>query len=851
MIDRIKRIIGPVLSVVLFVAALWMLHHELRLYHFHEIAGYIKSISAWRILAAAGLTFLSYSVMTGYDTLAIRYIRHPLAYRKIGLASFTGYAFSNNIGLSMLAGASVRYRLYSAWGFTTFEIAQVVAFCSLTFWLGFLVLGGLVFVIEPTALPSAFHIPFGSMHILGFVMLGIACAYAGFSFSKKKILKIRDFELQMPPTALISLQIGVAVLDWILAGSVLFVLLGPLEGKSFFSFLQIFMLAQFSGLISQVPGGMGIFESVTVVLLSARHPAALIFASLLVYRVIYYWLPLAVAVLLLGGQEVVRHKAMSLRLIEIFGRWVSPVLPQVLGIAAMVGGSVLLFSGAIPALEDRLDFLKFILPLPLIEFSHFIGSIAGMGLILLGRGLQRRLDVAWVLTLALLVGGIFSSLFKGLDYEEAIILALIGAGLLPNRRYFYRKSSLFNERFNAGWGAAILIIVSASIWLGLIAYRHVEYTHSLWWQFAFSGNISRFLRGTIGAISLALFFAMYLLFRPMSARHHKPEPDELEKAEAIVRESTDTAGNLSLLGDKSFIFSENNRAFIMYGVEGRNWISMGDPVGPLEEWPELAWRFRELADKNGGRTVFYEAGHENLYIYLDMGLSLIKIGEEARVSLSEFSLEGGHRKMFRNTKNKLEKEGCRFALMTPEEVAANVNEFKEISDAWLAEKNAVEKKFSLGSFSFEYIQRFPAAVVYFDNKLVAFANLWQGADLEELSTDLMRYRPRAPHGVMEYLFIQTMLWGKQQGYKWFNLGMAPLSGLENRNLAPIWNRLGSFIFQHGENFYNFQGLRQYKEKFNPVWRPKYLASPGGIATPQVFAGLLGLISGGIKGIVSK
>ena len=117
--------------------------------------------------------------------------------------------------------------------------------------------------------------------------------------------------------------------------------------------------------------------------------------------------------------------------------------------------------------------------------------------------------------------------------------------------------------------------------------------------------------------------------------------------------------------------------------------------------------------------------------------------------------------------------------------------------------------------------------------------------------DLMRYQPGAPQGVMEYLFIQMMLWGEANGYKWFNMGMAPLSGLENRNLAPLWNRLGSFVFRYGENFYNFQGLRQYKEKFDPVWQPKYLASPGGIALPQVFAGLAGLISGGIKGVVSK
>ena len=152
MITKIKPFIGPALSVFLFGAAGWLLHNELRTFHFHEILGYIRDIPSVRIWAASGLTILSYLVMTGYDTFALKYIHHPLSYHKIGLASFIGYSFSNNIGLSMIAGASVRYRLYSAWGLSTFEIAQVVAFCTLTLWLGFLLLGGIVFIIEPMAL---------------------------------------------------------------------------------------------------------------------------------------------------------------------------------------------------------------------------------------------------------------------------------------------------------------------------------------------------------------------------------------------------------------------------------------------------------------------------------------------------------------------------------------------------------------------------------------------------------------------------------------------------------------------------------------------------------------------------
>ena len=138
-----------------------------------------------------------------------------------------------------------------------------------------------------------------------------------------------------------------------------------------------------------------------------------------------------------------------------------------------------------------------------------------------------------------------------------------------------------------------------------------------------------------------------------------------------------------------------------------------------------------------------------------------------------------------------------------------------------------------------------------NGRTVAFSNLWLGAKKEELSIDLMRFGSEAPHSVMDYLFVKVMLWGKQQGYNWFNMGMAPLAGLENRMLAPLWNRLGSFVYRHGENFYQFQGLRQYKEKFTPEWRPKYLASPGGLVLAQILTNLATLLSGGVKGIFMK
>jgi phosphatidylglycerol lysyltransferase len=289
----------------------------------------------------------------------------------------------------------------------------------------------------------------------------------------------------------------------------------------------------------------------------------------------------------------------------------------------------------------------------------------------------------------------------------------------------------------------------------------------------------------------------------------------------------------------------------MYGISGRSWVSLGDPVGPPEIRQELAWRFREAADVHRGLTVFYEVGADDLPLYLELGLSLRKLGEEARVAVADFSLAGGARKGLRQSKARAEREGGSFELLAPDAVPALLDEVEAVSRAWLASKNTREKRFSLGFFDRAYLSRLPLAVVRRGGRIVAFANVLAGDAREEFTVDLMRYDDDAPAGVMEYLFTELMLWGRAQGFAWFSLGMAPLSGFEHHRLAPLWNRLGALLYRHGENFYNFRGLRAFKEKFDPVWEPRYLASPGGLALPLVLTQVASLISGGVTGVVAK
>lgn len=845
------HIISALLGIFIFTAALWVLHHELGLYHLDDIIKSLKTIPPRSLVPALILTVINYLVMTGYDTLALSYIRHPLSYGKIALASFIGYAFSNNVGFSMIAGASVRFRLYSLWGLSTLEITKIIAFCTLTLWLGFFILGGVVFIIEPIAVPEALHLPVASLPVLGALLLLITAGFFFWTLIRKKPFRFRQWEFFLPSSGLFSLQIGIAILDWTLAAGVLYVLLPPLPNLSFVGFIGIFMLAQLAGLISQVPGGIGVFETVALLLLTPYLPAPKILAILLVYRVIYYILPFMTATTLLVTEESLLKKHKIKVFTNLVGRLASGVLPGIISFIMFSGGAILLFSGATPAVGWRLVWLGEFLPLPAIEISHFLGSITGVGLLLLARGLQRRLDSAYILTVALLAFGTVFSMLKGLDYEETIILLIMLAMILPCRRQFYRKAALLGESFTWPWIASISIVLITSIWLGMFSYRHVEYSKELWWRFAFSDDAPRFLRATVGAAAFVLFFALIRLTRPVSVRHSRPGPEDIKLARGIVMESPNTYAHLALLGDKSFLFNQRGNAFIMYAIQGRSWITMGDPVGPEEEWTELIWQFNELCDRHSGRTIFYEVEQKNIHLYLDLGLTLLKIGEEARIPLKDFTLKGREKKGLRYDLGRLEREGCVFEVVTAEGVSGILPELKTISDAWLAEKKTREKGFSIGFFETEYLKSGPVGIVRREGEIIAFANILEGAKKYELSIDLMRYLPGAPNGVMEFLFLKLILLGKEEGYSWFNMGMAPLSGFEVRALSPLWEKFGSFIFHHGERFYNFEGLRQYKNKFGPVWEPKYIASPGGMALPLIFTNLSALISRGLTGVLSK
>ncbi|ATB44280.1 hypothetical protein CYFUS_009767 [Cystobacter fuscus] len=846
-----SRALTALLPVVLLALSAWVLHRELRDFHWRDVSAALDALPLGRVGLAVFVTAANYLLLSLYDVLALAYAGKALPYPRVAMTSFIAYAFGNNLGMAMLSSASVRYRLYSAWGLSVVDVSRVAVFCGLTLWLGLGFVGGLALVAEPVQVPGIVALPLGS-RLLGAVLLAATLGYVVLCAVWREPLSVRGHAVALPSLRLALGQVLVSGADWLLAAMVLFLLLPEGADLSPPAFIGLYMLGQVAGLLSQVPGGLGVFESILVAVLTPRVPAPAVLGSLMAWRAIYYVGPFVLAAGVMAASELMRRRERVSRIVRGVHASFAPVVPLVAAAGAVLAGAVLLFSGATPTVAERLLVLRRWLPLPLLELSHLLGSLAGVSLVLLGRGLQRRLDAAYVLTLGLLgVGGVVS-LVKGLDFEEAGLLFALALVLAPFRAQFYRHTSLFAERFSAPWLLALAAVVGASVWLGFFSYRHVDYGGELWWRFTFEGDAPRFLRASVGVCGVVLLFGVARLLAPSSPRSELPSEEALARARPLVARSPESMSHLALVGDKSLLFNEAGTAFIMYGVAGRAWVSMGEPVGGTpEEATELAWRFRELVDVHHGWTCFYQVGPGSLPRYLDLGLSLLKLGEEATVPLADFQLDSPERRSLRHAHRKLEKEGVIFEVVPRGSVEPLLPQLEAVSDAWLEEKNTREKGFSLGYFSERYLREGPVAVVRQGGELLGFANLWAPELKVELSIDLMRYRPGAPRGVMDHLFVSLMLWGREQGYERFNLGMAPFSGFESHALAPLWQRAGAFLFTHGEHFYNFQGLRRFKEKFKPVWTPRYLASPGGLAFPRVLAGVGSLVSRGIAGLVAR
>jgi len=807
-----------VMVIAVVLALSWQ---ALRGIHIHTVRALLHSLDARWLLAVVAITAGSIAVMGLYDVLAFRHTRATAAERwRFGAVAF---CWSNFLTLGPLAGPAIRLWLYRD---AVDELGQlhggiisiVLAFLSgLAGW----TIGAY----------AAVRLGLGPLGLAAVALLFVVVA----AWSLRAVAARFERFAGLAPAHTFELAV-VGWLDWLLA---MFAFAGCVfatgTATPVIVLVDQFFLGQAIGLASLVPGGFGSSDAYWIGHLPLNQNVTA--AALAAYRLIYYVAPWVTASLLLlswAARRSLRRTALARRVM-----------------AGLVGGAgvLIIISSATPALHARLVLLERFVPLPLVEAGQVAAALAGLLLLSLARGLARGYRAAFKGTLALLLLAGLASLLKGLDWEEAVTLGTVGVAAWSQSALFDRDSSSdWLESADLGLALAALLLF---VVFGIFSHHLSTGVLGRWTEIGYRFQGARFLRSAASMLLAVGSVVLYIAIRTPVHFSRPPDADVNRALEFNAANGTSTTPIMVGVGDKG-IFFDGDRGFCLYRTIGPYLVVFSDPVvraaGERGAFIDALFAFSAGVDR---RPLFYQISSGWIPLLHDRGYHLFKLGEEAIVPLDRVTLDGHAGKLARQVLRRAERDGLVFRVIDPYEVERRVEELRAISDHWLEAKGVVERQFSIGYFDPSYLARCRCGIVETADgvRVLAFANLLEGPRRSELSVDLMRYRTEGP-STMDFLLTSVMLYGKHQGYRAFNLGMAPLAAVGEHRGAHERERLASLIFRRGEHWYNFQGIRQYKEKFDPDWVPRYLAYEGAWEWPVALANVSALIAGGWKATVA-
>lgn len=802
----------------------------------------LQNLSFFQIALLFFIGIITFSTMLLYDVLLVNKLQLKIKAWPLLKISWISNTFNNVMGFGGVTGASLRGVFYKKYSDQTKELITSVLWVT-----PFMLTGLSVLAMIPLFSGIKLGPIFTELPWMKLGLIGCACFLPIYSIllltdiKKKRVAKWNQW---------MTYAILTSLLEWSAAATFLWgitVITG--YNLPFTTVLPIFIAAAIAGAISLVPGGFGSFD--LIILLGFQFVGledSQVFLILLFYRLFYYIIPFILG-LILASTEVVgqsknfftsskfgtfvkKYKLIPEHLIPNLSHWALAAL-------VFISGVLLLLSAATPSTLERVRIAEKLLTLPILNFSYQLSITAGISLLLLSRNIQLKVKSAYKLTYFLLFAGAILTFSKGFDFEEALFLLGIAALLRISKKKFNR------ETFSLSWNA--FITMGALTMGSIISYVLIGYFDQPYENIRIPHRLKEFLIRDPDELLISAVIGLFLaiLFNYFGLRVlSKKKTDDMNLEglkEFFEKYNGNVLTHLIYLKDKTFYWAQNREVLFMYATIGDKMVVLGDPVGNPSKFKRGIHEFQTFAIEGGFIPVFYQIEKEHLTLYLENGYQFFKLGEEAYVNLEEFTLTGKKKAPLRNVKNKFEREGYTFRVVTPPFSNELMNEWKEISDEWLGKRK--EKGFSLGFFNDFYIQQSPVAILSDNNRTtVAFATLMPVYDNgQTLSIDLMRYKKEAPNGTMDFLFISLFEYAKQNGYTRFNLGMAPLSNVGTTKYAFLDEKIASKVYQHGYNIYQFDGIRKYKEKFATSWEPKYLAIRGRTSLPYTMIQLSLLI----------
>lgn len=575
-------------------------------------------------------------------------------------------------------------------------------------------------------------------------------------------------------------------------------------------------------IVSPFLRGLGAIEiSMSFILIQYGFESVNAIAITFLYRFFEFWIPLLI------GASLFLFNANKLLM---------RIVPSFLLFAL---GLINIISVLTPAISERLHVLENIIPVSAIKVSNYFVITAGLFMLINAAFMLKGLRNAWWFAIFLSGISVVGHLTKAIDYEEATIALVVLISLIITRKEYYIKS---NSHLQSVGLKTVLLIIAAVLIYGVIGFYFLDKKHfnidfnwlqsvkySMQNYFLLSSDLvplDRFARRFLLSINvcgfLSLGFLIFVLIRPYTIKKEAVE-DDFVTAKAIL----DQYGNSALdyfktYEDKIIFLTKDKKAFLAYRVSDNFAVVLENPVaGSTAEMKQCIQEFDDYCYNNGLRSIFYRVPEENLEIYSSLQKKNLFIGQEGVVDLSVFTLEGGAKKSLRNAVSKVKEKGYKTVIHTAPIKDGLLQKIKAVSDEWLASTGRSEIIFSQGMFDWDELkQQTIITVENAEEKIVAFLNVIPDYAKGEGTYDLIRKTNDAPNGIMDFVLLELFAYLKSQGCTAVNLGLATMSGIEEANTFP--EKSMKFAYERIKFFSHFKGLRDFKEKFSPVWYNKYI-----------------------------
>lgn len=803
--------------IILFTFICYKLFNELSSIDFKATFKAFKAMNTFELAGLVLSGILAVMLLSLYDVVLARNLKLSIPKRKLFNTSFIANALNAVIGFGGIIGAGLRLLVYRNYTEDEKPLIKTISLMLISMISGMSVLSlGIVFKLYKDT--HAFD-HFAWYHIALYITALFLPIFLIYTYLRPihhdKLLGLK-FTL-------------VSALEWIAASSVMYYIFKIIDTPVHFSVvIGIFVVAALAGLLSLVPGGFGAFDLMILIGFKAVGVAdEKVLLALLIYRVVYYFVPFLLALVLstFEFRGVARkqfedrfedHKYVgpaietSNLFLSILRDFIVKLPAIALGLITLITGIVFLMSNGLVIIEAIYDVRH-----KTYLFLAALYSVSSLILIINAKGIMhdtRRAHVMSIFAVCMLMITLFLTFGNFLLYIWLIVVLFLL--FIGNRNVAAIRRPITMKRV----GLTILfasIILFLNGWFLKLQLQDLIRSESV----DFDSNLLKYYFFLLIILFSCITWILSYLFN----KRFKTKLDMHMTIEEIEEIITTHGGNyvshLAHTGDKLFFTNDTRDAFVMFQFKNDSIIVLGDPIGNEENFKCLLTQFYDKTEFYGYDVAFYQVQPKLLPMYHDFGNIFFKLGEEAVIPLEDFSISGKKKRAFRATVNKFETEGYRYEILQPPFDEHLITQLRAVSDEWLNGRN--EMNFSVGQFDVNYLNKAPIGVIRNDEEIIGFVSFMPTHYENSISVDMIRWKENGLQ-MMDGLYLNTMLYMKEEGYQSFNMGMAPLSNVGSHKHAFYRERLAGKIFNSISRLYSFKGLRRYKEKYNPDWQSRYL-----------------------------